>query len=301
MIRKKVLITGIKSLLGRYIVQVLTNRYELFGTVHKKNTISYVLPDEKIFPLQIQNKKEAIALVNLIKPDYVIHLAALSNIDYCQKHPMEAREINVQGTKNLLEATDIHTHFIFSSSNAVFSGKNAPYSETAEPHPLNVYGETKKIASKIVLNSKKRATVMRFTSMFGWPPEAARENDVTHYLKQLKKRNVLYLVNDRYFNPIYAKDAAKAILQVLIQGQTGIFHIGGQDRVTRFLFVKRIVEVFASKSRVSLKTVSSNFFPKIAPRPYDATLQTKKMEHVLKIKPASLLESLQRMSSESML
>lgn len=296
MVKKRILITGINSLLGRYLVRVLKKDYALFGTIHIHR--NHLLPLDRLFPLDITDAPEVKRLVSRIKPHVVIHLAALSNIDYCEQHPEDAYKINFVGTKNLAAATLADTHFIFSSSNAVFSGIDPPYAEEDKTHPLNVYARTKETSSEYILHFRKQATILRFTSMFGWPPLGARDNDVTFYLRKLRQNREIFLVDDLHFNPVSAEQAAAAVTQIVKKKHTGIFHIGGKTSITRYTFVKQIVKVFAPQTRTKLIPVPGSFFPHLTPRPPDATLTTSKMENLLHIKPLPLYEALLEIKSE---
>lgn len=297
MTKKRVLITGVVSLLGRYLIKVLKKNYALFGTTH--NHQSYLLPQDHLFSLNITDSSEVEHLVSKIKPHVVIHLAALSNIDYCEKHPQEVYRVNVGGTSNMVGALKkSSTQLIVCSSNAIFSGHSPPYTETDDPQPLNVYGRTKKAATLLASKLHPLTTVIRFTSMFGWSPPGTRDNDVTFYLKKLEQEYKLYLVNDRIFNPVYALRAAQALRHIIKGKHIGIFHIAGKDKITRYTFVKKIKQVFAPHAQAQLIPVSSAYFPDLAPRPPDATLATTKMEKILRLKPKLLHQELLRMKVE---
>ena len=237
-----VLITGAVTLLGHYLVNELYRDYRLVLTTHKTPYRDKILPQPTVLPLDVTDKATVSLTLTRIKPQIIVHLAALSNIDYCENHPQETVSVNVLGTKHLIQGlTGSRTHIIFMSSNAVFSGDRAPYHETDETNPLNEYGKTKQAAEEIVLSSGLPTTVVRATTMFGWPPAGARGNDVTYYLQQLKGRQPLYLVNNRFFNPIYALRASQIIAKIIRRETYGVYHIAGRNRISRYSFVKHII------------------------------------------------------------
>src|SRR5688572_10882249 len=123
------LITGSISLLGKYLIDTLSQDYKIISWSHKGSR-----------GVDITDEKKVKTKIAKIAPDIVIHLAALSNIDFCEKNPKAAHRVNVLGTQNLLESlTGSPAHFIFASSSMVFDGNEAPYSESANPNPMTIY------------------------------------------------------------------------------------------------------------------------------------------------------------------
>ena len=299
--RKKILITGIVSLLGKYLTNQLRSTYEIFGTIHNSHSSENIhLASDHFVSVEITNESQLSHCIHTIKPDIVIHLAAVSNIDYCESHPDTARAVNAGGTRLLCKIlTDLNIHLLFVSSNAVFDGCAPPYDESAIPNPLNIYGQTKVAAECIILQSKLKATIIRCTSLFGIPPTGARDNDFTYYLQQLNQKKAIYLVNDLFFNPVYAATAATAIGIMIERGRMGIFHIAGKDRVTRFTFVESIINVLGIKHHPPLIPVTHDYFQKLAPRPKDATLSTASAQKILKIIPRPLVSELRSLLQET--
>lgn len=288
--KPRVLIIGCVSLLGKYLVETLAPDIELILTFHRTLPNHYFDRFRSRFVhLDTTDKTQVEKLVKRIYPQFLIHLASVSNIDFCEHHPRLAHKINVGGTVNICRSlTGSPIHLIFTSSNAVFDGSNAPYQESHLPRPLNVYGQTKYKSERVVLKGNFPHTIVRLSTIFGWQPKGARINDVTFYLKKLGQKHPLKLVTDRYFNPVYALRAARAIKTIILQKHVGTFHVAGKSRVNRFQFVKSIKTAFAVTKHPPLISVLNDFFPNLAPRPYDSTLTTTKMEQVLKVIPTSL-------------
>ena len=183
------------------------------------------------------------------------------------------------------------TRFIFSSSNAVFSGTHPPYRERDIPHPLNFYGTTKLRAEIAVKKSRLPSTIIRFTTIYGWPPLGARANDLNYYLEKLKENQRLHLVNDLFFNPISAFEAANTVKKVLTDQKRGIWHVAGKDQVSRYTLVKMIAQVFGIQNP-QLVPVSHTYFSNSAKRPLRAILSIHKLERTLKFSPLSITNAL---------
>lgn len=295
--RKKVLITGAVSLIGKYFVKEYIQSYQLVLTTHKKQL--YEFPKLPHYPLDITDPQKVMQLVKKIRPDVIIHLAALSNIDYCQQHPESAKTVNVDGTRHIVDAiSGTDCHLVFLSSNAVFDGEKHLYSETDAVRPLNIYGQTKVVAEGLIVKSGTPSTVIRATQTFGWPPQGARDNDVTYYLKELKSKKELFLVNDRFFNPVYALRIAQLISHCIENKKTGLFHIGGEGQVSRYDFVKLLLKIW-HLPQPTLTAVSSSYFPALAPRARQGCLSTKKIENDMHVSPFSLESDLIKMRDET--
>ena len=289
LVAKKILITGITSLLGSTLTRVFDS-HTVTGTFHTSVPPADLALQAGV-SLDITNPQMVTALVKKIAPDVIVHLAAVSNIEYCQTHPQEAQSINVQGTESVVAAAQqTNAHLVFLSSSMVFSGASAPFEEMAKPHPVNVYGQTKHEA-ELIVQKLKSSTVIRAASLLGWQPETARTNDLTYYLPLLKENKPLHLVNDRFFNPLSALTAARAIQKIIEQEKFGVYHLAGCNRVTRFTLVKTIAEVFKIQ-QVNLIPIPSSYFPGLTPRPIDSTLATEKMKAELGVTPPELKSEL---------
>ena len=276
------------------------------STIRSSNKIfpSY----SKDLPLDKERRYHRIDITNIqqvadnfakIKPEIVIHAASIGNVDYCEKNPKEAEKVNVFGTQNVIRACTKHNcQLIFTSSNAVFNGLNAPYSETDPPNPVNYYGRTKVIGERSVLKANPKNVVVRMTLMYGWNNSNQRSNAVTWLLDRLRRAEPTKLVNDTYVNPIYNLQAAENIWKIIKLGKSGIFHLAGRDRVNRYEFGLITARIFGFDDRL-LEPVSSDYFPGIALRMPDTTFATTKMIEGLSSRPLSLQAGLEFMQLQS--
>lgn len=297
--KKNVLITGAVSLYGKSIIEILKRDYNLILIYHLIKPDYKLTNGTKYFQLDITQPKKVNEVIDISSPDIIIHLVGLSNIDYCEKNPRLAYQVNVSGTANIMSSIkNKKTHLIFISSNAIFDGTSPPYKETDKPNPLNIYGKTKLAAEAIILKKNILTTIIRCTTIFGWPPIGARENDLSFYLKQLKKNQPLYLVNDLFFNPVSAFRASEAVKAIIVKKSRGIFHVAGKDRISRYTFVESIINAFQIKRHPPLIPVTHDFFPQLAPRPVNACLAINKMQQLINVFPLSLLSELKLLKKE---
>ena len=94
-----------------------------------------------------------------IRPDLILNLAAMTNVDGCETNPKMAEAINVGGVKNLCK--NFEGHFIQISTDYVFDGTDGPYEEDDETNPISVYGQTKLAADKWLTNNHPKVTIFR--------------------------------------------------------------------------------------------------------------------------------------------
>ena len=164
-------------------------------------------------------------------PAAIIHCAAMSKTPACQADPSLAHQVNVEATALLAELS-AEIPFTFFSTDLVFDGRLGNYDETASPNPLNVYAETKAAAEQIVLRNP-RHTVIRTSLNGGASPTRDRGfNEETR--KALRSGGYLNLFTDEFRNPIAADVTARAVAELLQRSATGLFHIAGSERLSRW-------------------------------------------------------------------
>ncbi|MDH4186657.1 MAG: SDR family oxidoreductase [Nitrospira sp.] len=166
-----------------------------------------------------------------LHPQLVIHCAAQSRTGPCEQDPVRARLINVDATALLAElSADIP--FFFFSSDQVFDGSQGWYAETAPVNPLNVYGETKAEAERLVLRNP-RHSIIRVGLNAGTSPTGDR-SFVEDMRNMVKSGKPLTLFTDEFRCPLPAGMTARAVWELIELGQPGLYHLGGAERLSRW-------------------------------------------------------------------
>ena len=289
----KILLIGATSLLGRKIYSSTTSNYDIVATYHTQTS------DLAKIKLDITNPIQVRKVVKDIHPQIVIHTSSLGDIDYCENHQKEAKQINVEGTRNIVQAAKlIRAKCVFFSTNAVFDGKSPPYNERSQMHPLNYYGKTKVAAEKIVSSYFPQAIIFRLNTMYGWNDSRERNNPATWILDRFSKKLPTPVVTDIYNNHLWVGQAAQAVWKAIEIGAWGqIFHIAGKECLSRYQFACELARVFHCNEKL-LKPVTSNYFAQLTPRAHNTCFATQKMERVLGVSPLSLKQGLQAMKVE---
>ena len=235
----KVLITGGAGFIGSAIVPLFQkNNYEVFVLDDLSFGNREFLPSLDVhhfFECDIRNYNEILRVFEFVKPNVVIHLAAIHFIPYCNQHPYEISDINIRGTQNVLEAVKqikSVSKVLFASTAAVYPVSDVAVSETHEIRPLDIYGLSKLtgewLCEKFYLQTKIDTVVCRFFNAFG--PNETNPHLIPEIDNQLKSGlRVLKLGNltpKRDF--IHTHDMAEAVWRLVHLEDSGfdIFNLG---------------------------------------------------------------------------
>ena len=165
------------------------------------------------------------------QPAVVVHCAAMSKTPACHANPQLARRTNVDATRQLAELL-ADGRFIFFSTDLVFDGRRGNYTETAEPNPLHVYGETK-VAAETDVRRHPRHLIVRTSLNFGTSPTGDRSFN-EEMLAAVRSGRKLSLFTDEFRNPLTVDATVTAVLELLLAGATGTVHVAGDRRLSRW-------------------------------------------------------------------
>jgi dTDP-4-dehydrorhamnose reductase len=283
---QKVLVIGASGLLGSRAMEIGKDAYQMFGTYN-----IHPLKGENFFPLDVTKRQDVFRLVEKIKPDLVIDTHALHNVDYCETHPEEAWLVNVEGTKNVAEASKrIGAKYIFISTDYVFDGKKLEYTEKDKPNPLNYYAKTK-WAAELILEALDINYIVARTSVLYGKGGMGKLNFVLWLIDKLKKGEAVNIVTDQHNNPTLADNLVEFLFRLFELDAEGIFHITGKDCISRYDFSKLVARTFNLNSKLIAPIITPQL-SQIAKRPEKVSMNTNKVERVTGMKPLGVEESL---------
>lgn len=212
--------------------------------------------------------------------DHVVHLAALTNVDLCESEPARAREINVTGTYNVVQAAaDARSRVIYLSTDYVFDGRtDRPYREEDERRPLNVYGITKAEAEDVV-----EATVGSLTIRSSWI-FGEGHNFISAILAAAREGKPLRVVDDQRGLPTPAEAVARAIGFAIEQRVEGLLHIVGDGAIVSWADLAEAAlheaGVDVPVERISTEEYIRSSDKPIAPRPAFSALDVTKAKRI---------------------
>jgi dTDP-4-dehydrorhamnose reductase len=199
------------------------------------------------------------------KPRMVVHCAAWTDVDGCERDRSKAELMNVEGTRSVVAACqEAGSGLVHISSDYVFDGtKGAPYTETDEPRPLSVYGETKLVSERVV---QEGGIPEHYVVRTQWLYGAGKKNFPNAILARAKSGEPLRVVDDQTGSPTYALDLARAILVLTGSGRPGLYHASNSGSCTWFDFATHVLEVFGVKG-VRVEPIESRELDRPARRP----------------------------------
>lgn len=249
----KILITGAKGMLGADLCNIFQKGHKIKAT--------------DIDDMDVRRKDVILKTALQFQPDMIIHLAALTQVDDCERNPDDAFHTNTVGTQNVaLVCQQLNIPMVYTSTISVFDGtKPEPYIEYDTPNPQSYYSLSKYRGEQIVQSLLSKYYIVRAGWMFGGGKEDKKF--VAKIIELAQSRSVLKVVNDKFGSPVYTVDFANAIKNIMTTGQYGVYHaVNTGGPVSRFEVAQAILE-FANITECKLLSVSSAEFPLPAHRP----------------------------------
>lgn len=288
MINKKILITGGSGLLGKKLISVLEkNNYGVYSTFYQNK-----IEKENCFFLDITNKENVEKSLKKVHPDIIIHTAAYTNVDDCEKNKDIAFDVNVQGTENLaIMAKKMGSKFVYISTDYVFDGLKGLYEENDATNPINYYGITKLKGENIVEKICSDFVIARTSVIYG----ADKNNFALWCINNLKKNHSINIVSDQFTSPTLNTDLAEQLVSLIENDVNGVFHTTGGQRISRFDFAKSLADSFDLDKNL-INTASMENMNWIAQRPKDTSLNVSKISKFKK--PYKVREALDLLRNE---
>ncbi len=284
----RILVTGANGFIASHLIAALV-RMPACEIIATSRTIPRFVPEGAISDLlDVTNKQQVTYVLARYAPDVVVHCAAMASVDDCETYKEEAWRVNVQGTQWLVEAAeDIGAHFLFLSSDFVFSGRDLTNAETDPPNPVNFYGVTKQKAELIVRQSTAPWTIVRPVLVYGASEAYMRENLFSMIYKKLDTGQEVILVDDQVRTPTYVQDLVWGLMEIMNRHILGILHLGGAEALSVYAFGLRVAHYFHFPTD-GVKPVPSQSLPGADLRPQRTVFENLKARKVINYQPAPL-------------
>lgn len=275
----RILITGGSGMLGSYTAaQAVELGWETWAT-HSGHAVE--LPGVHMLPLDIRDAAQTAKAVQDIRPDAIVHTAALVKPDECEQRKDVAFAINTQGAANVFAAAEqAGAHLVHVSTDLVFNGERNPYKTDDTPGPVNYYALTKVAAETAVHASHANCAIVRTSIIYGPRKFAHLESFSDKVIETLKAGKTINAYADQYRAPIPAWNLADVLLEIAGRRMTGIYHAVSPDPSTRFQFARKIAEVFGLDSDM-VKPISMDEVHAPARRPKMLILDTLSTQSAL--------------------
>ena len=301
---QKILLTGSNGLLGQKLVQLILDRgeYELIATARGENR----LPTLNTPPLRggagggvfyrsldVTDRDEVQRIMHEFKPDYVIHTAAMTNVDQCETEREACWQLNVDAVQYLAEACQTHgTLLLHLSTDFIFDGENGPYDESARANPLSYYGESKLAAEELLLKSQNlHFAIARTVLVYGIAHDMSRSNIILWVKNSLENQKPIKVVDDQWRTPTLAEDLALGCYLMVKHNATGIFNISGSNLLTPYEMAVQTADFFGLDKSFMTRADSSTF-TQPAKRPAKTGFVIEKARQQLGYEPRSFTEGI---------
>ncbi|GAB4534796.1 MAG: dTDP-4-dehydrorhamnose reductase [Anaerolineae bacterium] len=199
-----------------------------------------------------------------LKPDVIIHCAAMTDVDGCARNPDLAYHVNAFGTQIVaLACQRIGATMVHISTNEVFDGASSePYREFDPPHPINPYGASKLAAEQIAARLVERLYIVRISWLFA----PGRKNFVSKIISLADERGQLKVVDDEVANPTYAPDLADAIARLIQTEYYGNYHLVNEGYCSRYEFALEILKQ-SGRGGIPVSPITSDQFQRASSPP----------------------------------
>jgi dTDP-4-dehydrorhamnose reductase len=270
--KQRILVIGAKGFLGTYAAQAAGDTFDVIRA--DRNGTGQPGSIE----LDIADACAVERAFRLIEPDCVLLLAAMSDIDRCERMPEQAFAVNARGAENIANAcARTKARLLFTSTAAVFDGRKRGYCEEDPTAPLSVYGKTKVWAEDAIKALVPSAVIIRFALVLGFARKSGTNAMLDSVMGKWKAGEPVSFSTRETRNPIDAPSLASLMVSMLEDRQvSGLFHVGASDSVSRYELGKRL----AARAGVSIDLVQPQGDPPPgrAPRGDNHFLLTEKIQ-----------------------
>ena len=275
----RILVTGASGQLGVYIVKELMGRgiTPKIWSGKQKGQIHGL----DLEPVALEDQAMVLSRLNELQPTVIIHAGAMSAADDVRKNPQIGMDINTLGTKTLADWASLHgARLVYTSTDLVFDGTKSMWIETDEPRPLLEYGRTKAAAEPYVI-SAEGGLVVRISLLYG-PTLTGRPSFFTTTLDAVRQGQIRSLFTDEWRTPLDYQTGAEVLCDLAIDrpGCTGVIHLGGPERMSRYELLLRSARGLGLDSGLIQPGLAAEMeLPE--PRPRDVSLSTEKLCKIL--------------------
>ena len=291
---KKLLITGGSGLLGQYLNLFANKKFNFFTTFNNNIGNCENFPSLKI---NIRNKDKLEILFDKVKPDVIIHSAAITNPVLKENQTSKDYfETNVTATKNIAELCEQHkSKIIYISTDLVYAGYRGSFlKEDAKLVPATLYAETKLMGEQKVKESTGNYLILRTSLLYGFGINHSRCHFQNMY-DDLRNKKPTKLFIDQFRTPISLNDASRIIVDLASMDIKGeIINVGGIERVSRFELGEILCSIAGFDNNL-IKKISSDKIPNY-PKVEDVSLNIDKFQS-LGIKPRTIQENIKEIIS----
>ncbi len=282
----KFLVTGSAGLVGRQVIMDLLQSYtDVYSCYHASN------PEDGIAThLDLASTDGIIRVAESTKPDVIIHLAAMTNVDLCETQKDLATKINSKSTAVIAEqATKLVAFLVYVSTDYVFDGEEGMKKETDNTEPVDHYGKSKLEGENAVKEIATKWCIARTSTPYGIHPK--KKSFPIFIAENLKAGTPLDIITDQYTSPTYVPNLSRMLIEISSRNIQGILHVSGATRVSRYDMAEMVAEKLSLDKKL-LRPTNMADMNWTAKRPRDSSLDVSKATSLLMEKPMTVEKGL---------
>ena len=253
---KKIYIAGCGGMLGESFYKVFSKNYLLKCTDIDLNDVWLKYLDFRDFAKYRNDVLD-------FNPDYLFHLGAYTDLEFCEKNIEKTYITNTLSVENASNiANELKIPLLFISTAGIFDGKKKLYDDWDIPNPIGHYARSKYIAEKFVQNHTNKYLICRA----GWMMGGGFNKDkkfVNKIIKQIQSnKKELFIVNDKLGTPTYTLDFAKNVELLIKKKYWGLYNLVCEGYTSRLEVTEEILKILKIQNKIKINKVSSDYFKK---------------------------------------
>ena len=272
--KKKIYLSGCGGMLGEAFYMQFKDDYIIKTTDKDVNTDWLSFLDFRDFDAYKRDVEE-------FKPDYLFHLGAYTDLEWCELNADETYLTNTLCVENAVYiANNLNIPLLYISTAGIFDGKKEFYDDWDQPNPLGVYARSKFMGESFVCENDKLFLACRAGWMMGSGPSKDKKF-IQKLMKQIKGgTKELHIVNDRDGTPTYTHDFAKTVKNLIEKEYWGLYNCVCGGQTSRLEVAEEFLKIIGKENEVKINVVTSEYFAEeyFAERPASERLLTKKLE-----------------------
>ena len=282
-------VSGASGLLSINIFFKYYQNFNFTGTLHNK-ILDLGLKNISLIKIDLFDKSQLIHLLKKTKPNYFLHNAALTNVEFCENNQDLCNKVNFELTKLIVDiCKDLGIKLIFLSSDQLYSGNKQSYKEDDMTSPINNYGKSKVMSEEYILKYLSDSIIIR-TNFFGWG---------TSYRKSFSDRILdIYnvhnkVLSDVFFNPVYTGTLIEIIFKLVSINFKGVINVSSDDPISKYNLANQLLSSFNIIK--TIQPTKLDHLPDYLKRPKKMVLDNSKLKKILDIKSVDIKDSIKNL------
>ncbi len=251
---KKIYIAGCGGMLGEAFYKQFSGDYTLKCTDKDVNEPWLSFLDFRDFDAYRKDVME-------FNPDYLFHLGAYTDLEFCELNADEAYNTNTLAVENAVYlANELDIPLLYISTAGIFDGEKESYDDWDQPNPLGVYARAKYMGERFVVENARRFLVCRAGWMMGSGPSKDKKF-IQKLMKQIRDgKTELFIVDDKDGTPTYTHDFARNVKALIEKEYWGLYNMVCGGQTSRLEVATELISLLNLKDKVKLTPVGSDYF-----------------------------------------